>query len=368
MPTHKLRRVYQSAQQALRLQPRVFFQLPEVVRRPAPGFGAPVWVLARALCRFRVLDLTQVPVAGRVQALRLQMGQLSPFAQTGHCVVWQGGRALLWFWDAAMVQRAMVDAGVAPKRVPVWPESVMVSPGAAGLRLVKTLQGVEAQFWDAAGALVASRWWPAVPDAAEWLLWERDLGRPASERAAVVPPVLALPVQGRVQWRSVGAGGAVWRDERLAYALLGLALWVPSAWWGVGWIKASQAQAQAQAAVSAANKAAQPLVLAREEALRLSARAQALAALAPYPTQIDLMAKVAGALPSGAVQFREWDFKDGRLKVVLVLQNDAVTSSTLVAALQKVGGLDNIQAVPGNDPKLLAINMDVALVQLPSGV
>ena len=83
------------------------------------------------------------------------MGQLSPFAQTGHCVVWQGGRALLWFWDAVMVQRAMVDAGVAPKRVPVWPESVMVSPGAAGLRLVKTLQGVEAQFWDAAGALVA---------------------------------------------------------------------------------------------------------------------------------------------------------------------------------------------------------------------
>ena len=107
MSNHKLRRLYLSAQQALRLQPRVFFQLPEVVRRPAPGFGAPVWVLARALCRFRVLDLTQVPVAGRVQALRLQMGQLSPFAQTGHCVVWQGGRALLWFWDAAMVQPAV---------------------------------------------------------------------------------------------------------------------------------------------------------------------------------------------------------------------------------------------------------------------
>lgn len=353
------------------MQPRVFFQLPDVVQRPAPGLGAPVWVLARALCRFRVLDLAQVPAAGRGQALRLQLGALSPFADTGHCAVWQGGRALVWFWDAALVRHAMAGVGLAPKRVPVWPESVMVAPvapGAPGVRLVQSLQGVEAQLWDAAGGLIASRWWPAVPDAAEWLLWERDLGRHAGERAAVVPQALPLAVQARVQWRSAGGSGVVWRDERLAYAVLGLALWAPSVWWGVGWLKATQAHAQVQAQVVAARQVAQPLVLAREEALRLSARAQALAALAPYPTQLDLMARVAAALPSGAVQFREWDFKEGRLKVVLVLQNDVVTSSTLVAALQKAGGLNNIQAVPGNDPKVLAINMDVAPVQVPGGV
>ena len=68
-------------------------------------------------------------------------------------------------------------------------------------------------------------------------------------------------------------------------------------------------------------------------------------------------------MPSNATQFREWGFREGKLKVVLVLQSEAVTSSTLVAALQKAGGLDNIQAVPGNDPKLLAINMDVVPLQ-----
>ena len=369
MPTHKLRRLSQSAQQALRLHPRVFFHLPDHVRSPAAGLGAPVWVLARALCRFKVVDLAQVPLAGRAQALRLQLSQLSPFASTGHCVVWRGSKALLWFWDATLVQRCMAEAGVKSKRVMVWPESVLVAPGAPGLRMVQTLQGVEAQLWDAAGSLVASRWWPALPDAAEWLLFERDLGLPATARTAEVPQVLVLPLQTQVQLRSTAGGdGAFWRDVRLAYAGLGLALWVPTVGGSRGWLKASQAYAQIKAAADAAAQVAQPLVLAREEALRLAARSQALAALAPYPTQLDLMAQVAGALPSGAVQFREWDFKDGRLKVVLVLQNDAVTSSALVAALQKLGGLNNIQAVPGNDPKVLALNMDVAPVQVPGGV
>lgn len=147
------------------------------MQRPAPGLGAVVWVLARALCRFRVVDLAQVPATGRAQALRLQVAQLSPFADTGHCVVWQGGKALLWMWDAALVRQAMAEAGVAAKRAQVWPESLLYAPGVPGARLVQALQGVEAQIWDDGGALVMSRWWPAPPDAAEWLVFERDIDR-----------------------------------------------------------------------------------------------------------------------------------------------------------------------------------------------
>lgn len=319
-----------------------------------------VWVLARALCRFRVVDMAQVPATGRAQALRLQLAQLSPFADTGHCVVWRGGKALVWFWDAALVRRSMAEAGVAPKRAQVWPESLLYAPGPPGARLVQALQGVEAQIWDDAGALLMSRWWSALPDAAEWLVFQRDMGWPSDQRQAEVPQPLALTLQLEPQLRSTaGSSTAPWRDERLAYALLALALWLPTAWWGAGWLKAAQALAQVKATQEAAAQVSQPLVLAREEALRLAGRAQALAALAPYSTPLDLMARVAGALPANAAQFREWDFHEGKLKVVLVLQNEAVTSSTLVAALQKAGGLDNIQAVPGNDPKVLAINMDV---------
>lgn len=360
----KLRSLFLRARQALRLSPRAYFHLSDQVQRPAPGLGAVVWVLARALCRFRVVDLAQVPATGRAQALRLQVAQLSPFADTGHCVVWQGGKALLWMWDAALVRQAMAEAGVAAKRAQVWPESLLYAPGVPGARLVQALQGFEAQIWDDGGALVMSRWWSAPPDAAEWLVFERDMGLPASQRQAQVPQPLALAMQLQPQLRSTaGGGGAPWRDERLAYAVLALALWLPTAWWGAGWLKASQAQAQAKAAQDAAAQVSQPLVLAREEALRLAGRTQALAALAPYPSQLELMARVAGALPSNATQFREWGFREGKLKVVLVLQSEAVTSSTLVAALQKAGGLDNIQAVPGNDPKLLAINMDVVPLQ-----
>ena len=46
----KLRSLFLRARQALRLSPRAYFHLSDQVQRPAPGLGAVVWVLARALC------------------------------------------------------------------------------------------------------------------------------------------------------------------------------------------------------------------------------------------------------------------------------------------------------------------------------
>lgn len=110
---------------------------------------------------------------------------------------------------------------------------------------------------------------------------------------------------------------------------------------------------------SALEVTARPLLEARSEALRIASRNQALIALEPYPDQFDLMARIAGALPKGRAHLKEWDFQDGKLKVVLVTQGNALSSSALVTALQLAGVFDNVQVIPGTDPKVMVVNMNI---------
>lgn len=329
------------------------------MQSPEAGFGKASWVLARALCHFRLVDLSQVPLRARAQALPLQIAQFSPYPSTGHHAVWQDGRALVWYWDQAMVLRAMAEAGMTPQRARVLPESVLYAPEAQGLRLINCLQGVEAQYWRNHQP-VQSRWWKDIPDANEWLAFQRDLGLGGEIRRTDVPTPLNFELHDTPQLTST-AGGEVanWRDERVAYALLALLLFVPTAWIGAGLIKLKLAQKNLAAAMSELESQAGPRLDAREQAQRAAARCQALYELDPYPGQLELMGRVADTLPKGATYLKEWDFRDGKLKLVLVTQNNVISSSALVAALQKAGGFENVQVAPGNDPKVLSIDMDV---------
>ncbi len=351
--------MYSQLRRALRLNPRAFVHFPDHVQRPDPGFGKAEWILARGLCHFKLIDLSHVPLRERARALSLQVGQFSPFAASDHYALWQEGRALVWYWDREYVQRSMTEAGLAPERVRVLPESVLYKQGTSGLRLIRNLQGAEGQFWED-GCLLQSRWWKVVPDAAEWLAFQRDLGLGGEKRQVEAPPPLGLELHQTPQLVSSARGeGANWRDERLVYALLVLALFIPTAWTGAKLIKSDLSRRSVLDLAAELEGNAMPRIKARDQTLRAAARSQALLNLDPYPNQLELMARVAGALPKGATYLKEWDFRDGKLKIVLVMQDDALSSSTLVGALQKAGGFDNVQAASGTDPKVLVINMDV---------
>lgn len=351
--------MYSQLRRALRLNPRVFVHFPDHVQRPDSGFGKAEWVLARGLCHFKMINLSHVPLNERAQALSLQIGQFSPHAESDRYALWRDGRAMVWYWDRESVRRSMRDAELAPERVRVLPESVLYAPGTSGLRLIRNLQGVEGQFWQE-GLLLQSRWWKDVPGAAEWLAFQRDLALNVETRQAEVPPPLGLELHHAPQLvSSAGNEGANWRDERVVYTLLVLALFMPTAWIGAMLIKSDLARRAVLDLTAELEGKAMPQINAREQALLVATRAQALRNLDPYPNQLELMARVAGSLPKGATYLKEWDFRDGKLKIVLVMQNDAFSSSALVDALQKAGGFDNVQAASGTDPKVLVINMDV---------
>lgn len=339
------------------------------MQQPEAGFGKASWVLARALCRFKYLDLAQVPDSARTQALLLQIPQFSPYPATGHYAVWQNGRALVWYWDQDALLRSMAEVGLASRRVPVWPETVLYAPLNAGLRLVKNLHGVEGQWWQD-GHLLQCRWWPAPPDAQDWLAFQRDLGLALEARQLEVPVAQSLDLQAAPTLRSAASAGLAggWRDERLAYALGTLLLFVPTAWIGAGTLKTQLALQDVRTTSSAVELKARPLLEARNRALRIASRNQALVALDPYPNPLDLMARITGALPKGGAYLKEWDFQDGKLKVVLVTQGNTLSSSALVSALQLAGGFDNVQIVPGTDPKVMVINMNVLRAPTPAHV
>jgi hypothetical protein len=351
--------LFRRALRAMRLNQRVFVHFPDHVQRAEAGFGKITWVLARALCHFKLVDLSQVPLRARSQALTLQVGQFSPYPSTGHHAVWQNGLALVWYWDRSAVERSMVEAGLSPQRVVVLPESVLYARGTSGLRLIRNLQGIDAQHWQDE-RLLHSRWWKELPGAADWLAFQRDIGLFGENRASDPPTPLKLELHHAPQLSSSAGGEAAgWRDERALYALLALALFIPTVWIGAKLIKSELAQRAVLASTVEPERKALPQLDAREQALRAAARCQALHELDPYPDQLELMARVASALPKGATYLREWDFRDGKLKIVLVIQNSALSSSALVDALQKAGGFENVQMAPSNDPKVQAINMDV---------
>lgn len=354
------------ALRALRLDTRVYLQFPDHVQRPEAGFGKTTWVLARALCHYKLVELSHVPLQARAQALSLQIAQFSPYPSTGHYAVWQNGRSLVWYWDQTAVQRGVAEAGLAQRRMRVVPESVLYAPGTSGLRLIRNLRGMEGQYWQG-GRLLQSRWWKEVPSATEWLALQRDIGLVGEGRQLDVPQPLELKLHHAPQLSSTAGGGSVgWRDERAIYALLALALFTPTAWIGAKLVKSELAHRAVLAATVEPERKALPQVAVREQALRAASRCQSLYDLDPYPNQLELMARIASALPKGAGYLREWDFHDGKLKIVLVMQNEAFSSSALVRALEKAGGFENIQVAPGNDPKVLAINMGVTTIR-PAG-
>lgn len=355
--------LFRRALRSLHLHPRVFLHFPDHVRRAEAGIGKVTWVLVRAMCHFRQIDLSHVPLRARAQALSLQVAQFSPYPATGHYTVWQTGLALVWYWDEAAVRRGLAEVNLDPRRVRVLPESVLYVPGASGLRLTRNLQGMEAQRWQN-GRLLQSRWWKEIPGAGEWLAFQRDIGLPRENRQPDVPPPLELEMHHTPQLSSsAGAEVSCWRDERVLYTLLVLALFIPTAWIGAQLLKSELARRAVLASTVEPELRALPQLEAREQALRAASRGQVLQALDPYPSQLDLMARVANALPKGATYLKEWDFRAGKLKIVLVIQNSALSSSALVSALENAGAFENVQVAPGSDPKVLAINMDIKVVR-----
>jgi len=315
------------------------------VRQPAGGHGRRYWVLSRGLCRFfRVPLLPEAAAARQLDALELQIERLSPFAETGSCHHFGAGFVSLWLWDQEAVRQAAEAIGVDAARLQVLPETALLPPAADGVRLIETLEGVEAQSW-VAGSLAASRWWPTPPDTRAWMLFQRGASVAPERVSTALPPPVHLDWLDRPWPQSRGGGsfdiGRV--DLRLVAAVVLAMLLIGYGYLGAEYLRLAHELSLVEAATAAQTRATQPELRARAKALENQAAIHALHDLDRYPGQLALMARVTEILPKNETHLAGWTWEHGQLELTVAADHQ-LDALYFVRSLQKIDGFGNVAA------------------------
>lgn len=132
-------------------------------------FGSEL-IVSRKLCGFRARSVKGQKVDRKLLAsLVIEARSMSGLADPGLFVSVGDSWAQVWTWD----QHALASTlGVQARQM--VPESAYHAPS-SGFILRACLEGVEGQLW-AGNELVASQWWPSVPEPQDWALFKRSCG------------------------------------------------------------------------------------------------------------------------------------------------------------------------------------------------
>ncbi len=323
--------------------PRLFFETAAGVEAPPAGRGRRYWIVGRSRCRFFKAPLVPAASHGRqLAALALEVQRLSPFAETGWHLHLGADFAAIWVWDQATTRAAASAAGIDVARLRVVPEPAMQPAAEDGLRLVETLDGVDGQYWDG-GCLAASRWWPKAPDSRAWLMFQRGAALPPERLDPAPPPPQQLRWLAR-PWTTVRAAGsfALSRiDARLAAAALGAAVLFAYAYQGAQWLRVDRDVAVLRQEIARRSQRIEPLLEARARALDNKSAIQLLHDLAPFPSQLALMARITATLPADGTRLTAWVYDRGQLELGIASARP-VDAVKLVRALE---GLDHFKSV-----------------------
>lgn len=288
-----------------------------IITARCEGFRPRV-LLSRGLCLYYLLDLGKIPATRRTQALRQQVRLLSPFAEPGHYVRWQGGHAQLWLWDQAALLARLPQAAHAT----LLPDSALAEPRAEGECWLKGLDGAEWQCWQQ-GRLTDSRWQPAAPAGAQT--------RPINTQQAA--PLQAADRRLLVQLALCGVA-----------AILTLSLLLQTG----GALSLWQQQQQLQTDLATLEQDGQLQFQARRRAQQTLAQWQARQAL-QRPPQLEFIQLLAAAVPDNASFWQRYHFEPGQLQ--LQLRDDKPDPRDYVRRLSGVPGISNVQVRldPGNE-------------------
>ena len=332
---------------ALFLPTRRLIGVDAPVVQPGGALGGQQWVVPRAECQYRRVDLSQVPARQRAAAADLAARRHQPAPGAATHVAWRRGVAHLWIWAAPPPEVASGEQQ--------WlPESLLLAPPVAdGARLLRLARGTEGQLWED-GQLVLSQWWPQPPDPDAW---QRFLRAGGLEPASSVPEPLSLPWsppwgEGR---RSLLPGSAAAR-ERLAWLAVGAVVVLLLGWELTGLARWSLAGEHLAARLDATRAEIAPVLAARERAEQAQAEAERLRGLQTGASDYELMAQVVAALPEGT-QLRAWTRDAGKLKVTLA--GSERDPRKYVAAFAGHPQLAEASAVPANETMLMEFILPV---------
>ena len=336
------------------------------------------WIVGRGLCMYRSEDFSNVPRNRRRAALDLKLPLWSPFARTGHHCVWEGGRAMVWFWDADAVTADPAAPGaadappdLASARIPprIRPETVFLPRMSDGVHLQACREGFELQHWRE-DVLERAYWFRQPPDQAriESVLaqWGADVdvkgARPPPPHPAVEGPMsdgrapTAEPT--REPWSS-SLTPREWleaNERPLATAVL-MVLLLTATWHEARYWQARHLEHAAAADFAAMQQDLNPILSARNELLALRNRNLAVTEILGEPSQAYLMGAVDRAIPSADARFRQWSYQRPELTVVISDENPDLIA--YIRSLADEPMFDEVAAEQGRRENEIQITMRV---------
>ena len=336
-------------------------------RLPFKSFH-PHWIVGRGLCMYRSEDFGNVPRNKRRAALDLKLPLWSPFADTGHYCVWEGGKAMVWFWDADAVP-AVSDAGTpaatppaatppaappdaASSKTPprIRPETVFLPRMSDGVHLRACREGFELQHWRNR-VLEHAFWFRQRPDQtrlesvlAQWGA-DAEAPEPGSPNPALAGQASAQDLTHEPWSSSPTPQEWLELNERpLATGVL-LVLVLTATWHEARYWQARHLQQTASEEFAGLQQDLDPILSARNELLTLRGRNLALAEILREPSQAYLMGLVDSATPGPDARFRQWSYQQGELSVVV--EDESADPIAYVRSLEAQPMFDHVEAAQG---------------------
>lgn len=332
---------------------------------------APEIVVGRDLCHYTVLDLQHVPQRQRQQALQHHVEAHSPWPQPDYFCAWRAGRAQVWLWDAAQVEKQLASreqlstlAMLRARTALRLPESIFYNrPDTDGVFLQTCHRGFELQAWRN-GILSSSRWYPNKPDDAATQWFSRAQGLEFGQSVQASPDTHLQPTP----W--TGSRPPIWqwfqlRQRNLAAAILLISISVASLQVSatLHWMSLENDYRQQAAALqtSAGN-----LLQAKGQAKRALIRHDRLHSLFDHPAPLAAQWRVASRMPDNLdYEVVIWERTDKRVE--MVIKAELSDTLSIVQALNGKG-LADVTVDPWRQPGHHSIRLqltDIAQQESP---
>lgn len=317
-----------------------------------------------------------MPPNERLSALRLQAQAWQAFERhAARLIIWdEVGLAIAW--DEAGLERDLAEQGLALDRCWVVPELLVQQPMDGGVRLVRSLEGVDAQCWHA-GQLNASRWWPIQPSVEDWLTFLRAAGQTVASDEAGGSTLFDVPqatevLEEATPWvrhHSMQAAGDSGHHELegwlvyLSAVCLAFAAGAAAHQFLDAWRLQSGLQAQLAELKGKADKA----LVVRDKAIGELASVQKLASFGLTPQPMEVIGHLHETLARTGIQIKELELEGERLKLGLQLGPN-VARASIVKALQSGGWFADVNEARGDGAgrALLALELKIKGAHAPA--
>lgn len=293
--------------------------------------------------------------------MRLQVEAWRPFDRTAARLVIQGEQGLALAWDEAALHQDALAAGLPPERCQLLYETFMQAPGPDGLRLLRSIEGYEAQQWQQ-GQLIASRWWPQALSEADWQEFIRASGAGRDGLAVGLPepqtPLAAVTPWARHFPLHPSADSERGPEQRLVL-LGGLGLLL-----GVGvmahqWWDAHSQERRLARQVAELKASAGPIVAARDATMAQMAEVGKLANWFAAPQPVDVLGYLNDTLARLSVQIKELELEGDKLRLALQLGPNTGRAN-VVKELQAGGWFTDVTEVRADNARNLLV-MDMRI-------